>query len=75
MNDWKSYLRSRSIWANLIGLSALVLNFFGLQGLAGEDQVQLVDAILKIVEAGGFIAGAIFRAIASKRLGSAPLQV
>ncbi len=69
MDQWKSYLSSRTIWANLIGFGALALDILGFNGFSTEDKSQLVDQVLKLVEAGGFIAGVIFRALARNRLG------
>ena len=69
MDQWKSYLSSRTIWANFIGFGALALDIFGFNGVSAQDQSQLVDQLLKLVEAGGFIAGVVFRALARDRLG------
>ena len=69
MTQWKSYLHSRTIWANLIGFGALALDIFGFGGISAEDQSQLVDQLLKLIQAGGLIAGILFRAIARDRLG------
>ena len=69
MNQWKSYLQSRTIWANLVGFGALALNVFGFNGISTQDQSQLVGHLLTLVQAGGFIAAMLFRAIARKRLG------
>ena len=69
MDQWKSYLSSRTIWANFIGFGALALDIFGFNGVSAQDQSQLVDQVLKLVEAGGFIAGVVFRALARDRLG------
>ncbi len=69
MDQWKSYLSSRTIWANLIGFGALALDILGFNGFSSEEKSQLVDQVLKLVEAGGFIAGVIFRALARNRLG------
>jgi putative chitinase len=69
MLTWKSYFKSRTIWANLIGFAALALDISGFNGISVDDQSQLVDQLLKLVEAGGFIAGVVFRAIARDRLG------
>ena len=69
MNQWKSYLSSRTIWANIIGFSALILGTLGFNGIAASEQTQLVEQILKLIEAGGFISGVIFRALARHRLG------
>lgn len=68
MDDWKHFLLSRTIWANAIGFAALMLDMFGFAGIAAEDQSQLVDQFLKLIEAGGFVAGILFRALARDRL-------
>jgi hypothetical protein len=68
MELWKSYFASRSIWSNIIGLAALVLDIMGFDSIAPEEQEQLLDAVLKLIEVGGFMAGIIFRAIATKKL-------
>ena len=69
MYQWKSYLSSRTIWANLVGFAALALNVLGFNGISSEDQSQLVGHLLNLVQAGGFIAAVLFRAIARERLG------
>ena len=69
MKQWKSYLSSRTIWANLIGFAALLLDMFGFNGISAEDQSQLLNHFLKLVEASSFIAGVVFRAVARDRLG------
>jgi putative chitinase len=69
MDQWKSYLKSRTIWANLIALAAFGLNIGGIGSLTGDSQGQLVDAILQIVQAGGIVSGIFFRALAQDRLG------
>jgi putative chitinase len=69
MDQWKSYLKSRTIWANLVALAAFGLDIGGFGGLAGDNQAQLVDAILQMVQAGGIVSGIFFRAVAANRLG------
>ena len=69
MDQWKSYLSSRTIWANMIGFTALALDVLGFNGVSAQEQSELIDQVLKLVEAGGFIAGVIFRALARNRLG------
>lgn len=68
MNNWKNYLQSRTIWASLVGLLAMALNIFGFSELGAESQKQLVDAILRLIEAAGFIGAAVFRVLAKDRL-------
>jgi len=69
MTQWKNYLKSRTIWANLVGFAALALNMLGFDGISTQEQSQLVGHLLNLVQAGGFIAAVFFRAIARKRLG------
>ena len=67
METTKSLLSSRTVWANVIGLAALLLSRFGLD--AGSiDQTKLLDAILNIVAGGSFIASSVFRVIARKAI-------
>ena len=74
MQDFKPYLRSRTVWANIVGLSALLLDLLGYAGPSPETQGELVQAILKMVELGGFVFGTYFRAVASKKLYFLPLR-
>ena len=39
MDQWKSYLLSRTIWANIIGLVALALDVLGFNGI-GSTHIQ-----------------------------------
>ena len=68
MNGMKPFLASRTVWANLIGLAALILAWFGFQ-TDEIDQGKLVDAVLQTVAAGSFIASTVFRMIADKKIG------
>ncbi len=68
MTNWKPYLQSRTLWANLIGLSVLLLGAFGMPAIGAEEQKVLLDGILKMMEAAAFLAGAFFRYIAQDRL-------
>lgn len=67
MIDTKSILASRTVWANLIGLAALVL------GLLGFDASTLntgafVDAVVQLIAAASFVASTIFRILATKQI-------
>lgn len=64
----KSFLESRTVWANLIGLAALLANAWGLN-TGGIDQAALVDAVLKAVSAASFIASTVFRVKATRLIG------
>ncbi len=63
----KNVLQSRTIWSNIIGLSAVALSHFDLN-TAGVDQSQLTDSVLQIIAAGSFISSSIFRIFATKTL-------
>ncbi len=67
MNDTKSLLTSRTLWSNLVGLSALLLSIVGLDGSA-LDHEGLSQAIPQAIAAGSFIASTIFRVTATKRI-------
>lgn len=67
MIDTKSFLASRTIWANGIGLAALGL------GLAGFDTSALnanalADAAVQAVAAASFIASTVFRVLATRQI-------
>lgn len=61
----KTFLESRTVWANLIGLGALIANAWGVN-VGAIDQSALVDAVLKAISATGFIASTFFRVKATR---------
>ena len=63
MNEVKSVIQSRAVWAGLVGFVAWT---FKLQDL---DQGSLVDGILQVVTGGSLILGVAFRILAKKRIG------
>jgi hypothetical protein len=67
MFDTKTILASRTIWANLIGLVALILGLFGFDGSARATGA-FEEAVVQIVAAGSFIASTIFRILATKQI-------
>ena len=67
MDDTKSLLSSRTLWANLIGLAALALGAFGFDTSA-IDAGQLSDQLLQAVAAVSFVASSVFRVIATRKL-------
>jgi hypothetical protein len=67
MTEFKSLLQSRTIWANAIGLVALLMSLLGFQPPV-LDREHLVDAILQIVAGGSFVASTVFRIFASKKI-------
>ena len=67
MNDTKSILLSRTLWANAVGLLALVLGVLGFDA-AALDQRALGEAVFQLVAAASFIASSLFRVVASERL-------
>ncbi len=48
MSDWKSFFASRTVWANLVGLAALVASSLGID-VAPADQEGATDALLQVV--------------------------
>jgi hypothetical protein len=67
MIEFKTILQSRTVWANGVGLFALLLSLLGFQSVAIERE-QLVDAILQVVAGGSFVASTFFRIFASKKI-------
>jgi hypothetical protein len=67
MQDIKHMFASRTVWSNVIGLTAVTLSAFGYQ--VGEtDADKVTDAILQVVAAASFIASTFFRVMATKRI-------
>jgi hypothetical protein len=68
MNSVKTFLESRTVWANVIGLASLILT---VKGVPVPDGVQerLVEAVLQSVTGVSFLASTIFRVVAEKRIG------
>ncbi|SCX96567.1 glycoside hydrolase family 108 protein [Microvirga guangxiensis] len=67
MIDTKAILASRTIWANLIGLVAVILGLFGFEASAlsaGAFQ----EALVQFIAAGSFIASTVFRILATKQI-------
>ena len=67
MLNTQSILQSRTIWANLVGLGALLLSRYGFE-ISDADQAKLLDALLQVVAAGGFIVSSVFRVYAEKKI-------
>lgn len=67
MLDTKTILASRTVWANLIGLVALVLGLFGFDASAlGTGAFE--EAVIQIIAAASFIASTVFRILATKQI-------
>ncbi len=67
MTDTKSILSSKTLWANLIGLAAVLMPLFGLD-ISGVDGAGLSQAMSQAVAAMSFVASSVFRVMASKRI-------
>ncbi len=67
MFDSKTILASRTVWANLIGLAALVLGLFGFDASALSTGA-VEEALVQFVAAGSFIASTVFRILATKQI-------
>jgi hypothetical protein len=70
MVDYKGILQSRAVWAAIVGLLAMVLQAFGFENALGDTaaQTELIDNILHLVQAGGFVFAAVFRILATKQI-------
>ncbi|MCZ8375029.1 MAG: glycoside hydrolase family 108 protein [Beijerinckiaceae bacterium] len=58
---------SRTLWANAIGLAALLLSWAGFT-IPGLDTAVLTESLLQYVAGLGFVASSLFRLIATRRL-------
>jgi lysozyme family protein len=63
----KSLFTSRTVWANLVGLAAVLLSIFGFD-TSTMDSPGMADAIAQSVAGISFVASTIFRVIATRRL-------
>ncbi|APF37043.1 glycoside hydrolase family 108 protein [Chelatococcus daeguensis] len=67
MSDTKSIFTSRTVWANAVGMAAILLSLFGVE-TDGVDTGALTDALLQIVAGVSFVASTVFRVMATNRL-------
>jgi len=67
MTDTKAILASRTVWANLVGLVALLLGVLGFDASA-LDADPFVETVVQLVAAASFIASTVFRILATKRV-------
>lgn len=63
----KTFLSSRTLWANAIGMIALVLSWLGFD-TGALDKGALTEAIFQVIAGASFVASSIFRVLATKRL-------
>lgn len=66
MNDIKSMLRSRTVWAAVIGFATVLADAIGFN--PGFEQGEAVDAVMKLVEALSFLSAIVFRVKATARI-------
>ncbi|WP_445501818.1 glycoside hydrolase family 108 protein [Microvirga sp. G4-2] len=67
MMDTKTILASRTVWANLIGLAALILGLFGFDA-STLDAGAFQEALVQFIAAASFIASTVFRILATKQI-------
>jgi hypothetical protein len=67
MDITKSFLTSRTIWANLVGLAALLLSLFGIDS-SGIGSPEFIDAILQTIAGISFVLSTLFRVVATRRI-------
>jgi hypothetical protein len=67
MDLTKSFLTSRTIWANLVGLIALLLSLFGIDA-SGIGSPEFLDAILQAIAGVSFVLSTLFRMMATRRI-------
>jgi len=67
MNDVKSILASRTVWANLVGLACVGLTLAGFD--TGDlDVNKVAESAAQLVAAASFIGSTVFRIAATRRL-------
>jgi hypothetical protein len=67
MIDSKTILASRTIWANLIGIVALLLGFFGFDA-SSLNSGEFLEATAQLIAAASFMASTVFRIVATKQI-------
>jgi hypothetical protein len=68
MTDPKAFFHSRTVWANIVGLVALVAAARGVD-FGADDANRLAEACLQVVTAASFVASTVFRVLATRRIG------
>lgn len=66
MNDIKTMAQSRTVWAAIIGFLAVIADVLGFN--FGAEQGEIIDAVMKLVEAVSFLAALVFRIRATARI-------
>lgn len=66
MNEIKTMLQSRTVWAAIIGFFAVIADALGVN--VGAEQGEIIDAVMKLVEAVSFMAAMVFRIRATARI-------
>ena len=67
MNDVKSILASRTVWANLVGLACVGLTLAGID--TGDlDVNRVAESAAQLVAAASFIGSTVFRIAATRPL-------
>lgn len=67
MTPTKSMFESRTVWANLVGLTAVAASMLGFNtGMI--DQNAVVEAILNAVAGASFVASTMYRVAATRRI-------
>jgi lysozyme family protein len=67
MLDTKTILASRTVWANLIGLAAVILGLFGFDASALNGSA-FQEALVQFIAAASFVASTIFRIMATRQI-------
>jgi lysozyme family protein len=68
MDDVKPLLTSKTVWANVFGLIAIVLSLFGFNTSLLDPQA-LAESVLQAIAALSFVLSTAFRVVATKRIG------
>jgi len=68
MNDYKSWLASKTVWGVIISLTAVLLGRWGF-GITDEEQRALVELVCQVITVGSGLYTVYGRIKATKKIG------
>ena len=68
MDDWKSWLASRTVWSAILALVGIGMGLFGYT-ISAQDQAEMLNTLSPIITTIGTIATIYYRVKATKKIG------
>jgi len=68
MNEWKSWVASRTVWSAILALVGIVIGLFGYT-FSTQDQADLLNILSPIVTVIGTFGTIYYRVTATKKIG------